>query len=85
LSREAQRATCAASKPVCRLTEAARRFKLTVRETEVLKLLGAGHAWKNAADALGISARTVEFHARNIQRKTLCPSCFAAAVKLLTA
>lgn len=51
----------------------------------MLKLLATGEAWKSIAAKLEISVRTVEFHAGNITRKTLCPNCFAAYSKIVTA
>ena len=72
-------ATCAASD---RLTRAAKKFRLTPREIQVLKLLATGAAWKAVADTLNISSRTVEFHARKITQKTLCPTCWAAHTML---
>jgi DNA-binding CsgD family transcriptional regulator len=59
------------------LAELAARFRakhrsdvyLTRREQEVLKHTLAGATSKRASKALGISARTVEFHRANIMRK----------------
>ncbi len=42
---------------------------LTGREVEVLRLLVEGHTNREVASQLYISARTVEFHRANIQRK----------------
>jgi two-component system response regulator FixJ len=52
--------------------EAARQRleKLTLREHEVLEHLVAGRSNKEAAEKLGISPRTVEFHRANIMDKT---------------
>jgi two-component system response regulator FixJ len=52
--------------------EAARRRleKLTLREHEVLEHLVAGKSNKEAAEKLGVSPRTVEFHRANIMEKT---------------
>jgi two-component system, LuxR family, response regulator FixJ len=44
--------------------------KLTLREHEVLEHLVAGKSNKEAAEKLGISPRTVEFHRANIMEKT---------------
>jgi two-component system response regulator FixJ len=44
--------------------------KLTSREHEVLEHLVAGKSNKEAAEKLGISPRTVEFHRANIMEKT---------------
>lgn len=43
---------------------------LTRRELEVLKLLARGYTYKEIAQALFISVKTVETHASNILRKT---------------
>jgi len=43
---------------------------LTERETEVLKLLVAGHSNKEIADRLSISTHTVITHRKNITQKT---------------
>ncbi len=52
--------------------EAARQRleKLTSREHEVLEQLVAGRSNKEAAEKLGISPRTVEFHRANVMEKT---------------
>jgi two-component system response regulator FixJ len=52
--------------------EAARRRleKLTLREHEVLEHLVAGKSNKEAAEKLGVSPRTVEFHRANLMEKT---------------
>ena len=42
---------------------------LTPQETELLRLLVAGHHYKTAADKMGISRHTVSFHLRNIYAK----------------
>jgi DNA-binding NarL/FixJ family response regulator len=42
---------------------------LTLREREVLQLVAEGKSSKEAADALNISARTIETHRTNIMRK----------------
>ncbi len=44
--------------------------KLTERETEVMELVLAGHANKEIARIMGISARTVEAHRYRIVKKT---------------
>jgi DNA-binding CsgD family transcriptional regulator len=44
--------------------------KLTVREKEILKLLGSGHSSKEIAVLLFISKGTVDQHRKNIIRKT---------------
>jgi DNA-binding CsgD family transcriptional regulator len=42
---------------------------LSARETEVARLLLAGHSHSDIADALGITPRTVKFHQANILDK----------------
>jgi DNA-binding NarL/FixJ family response regulator len=44
--------------------------RLTAREREVLQLLAEGRTLKEAAVALAVSPRTVEFHRNNIAGKT---------------
>ncbi len=44
--------------------------KLTLREHQVLEHLVAGRSNKEAAEKLGISPRTIEFHRANIMEKT---------------
>jgi DNA-binding NarL/FixJ family response regulator len=43
--------------------------QLTRREREVLRLIGAGYTYKECADRLHISARTVETHVSAVLRK----------------
>ncbi len=43
--------------------------RLTARETEILRLVGLGHATKEIARALDLSPRTVETHRANIAAK----------------
>lgn len=42
---------------------------LTPRETDVLRLLAQGYTNRQAADQLGISVRTVEYHRANLTNK----------------
>lgn len=42
---------------------------LTIREQEVLRLLAAGQSNRDIAQALGISAATVETHRKNLKKK----------------
>lgn len=49
--------------------EAGRLPAITVRETEVLKLMALGHSNKEIAAALEISVKTVEVHKTNAMRK----------------
>jgi len=50
-------------------TQAAAAVRLSEREREVLQLIAEGHAAKEIAHVLNISARTVAFHRENIKRK----------------
>ena len=43
---------------------------LTPREKEVLRLLARGYTYKEIAEELFISVKTVETHASNVLRKT---------------
>lgn len=43
--------------------------RLSARETEVLRLLAEGHAYKTAAAELNVSLDTVRFHVRHIYEK----------------
>ena len=52
---------------------------LTVRETEVLRLLARGSSYAAVAECLGISPHTVGTHVKNAYRK-LEVRCAAAAV-----
>jgi DNA-binding CsgD family transcriptional regulator len=52
-----------------RVTEIARRYLLTERETEVLALLARRYTMKAIAKNLVISENTVKFHQKNIYRK----------------
>jgi DNA-binding NarL/FixJ family response regulator len=56
---------------------------LSVRETEVLKLLSKGHLIKEIADQLGISFVTVRTHIRRIYEKLHVHSRSQAVAKLL--
>ncbi len=55
--------------------QAAKRFGLTGRETEVFFLVLRGRTWKFIAGELNISSHTVDFHIRNILQKTGTHSC----------
>lgn len=52
-----------------RAKEPAPKVKLTPREREVLQLLAEGNSVKEAAAALDISPRTIEFHRYNVTDK----------------
>lgn len=54
---------------------------LTAREREVLRLLAQGKRQADIAEALCISARTVQAHAANIRQKSGARSTFQAAVR----
>lgn len=56
---------------------------LSDRERTLLPLLGEGHSAREAADSLGLSARTVEAHRANIFRKLHINST-AALVRIVT-
>jgi len=45
------------------------KIRLTSREVEILQLIAEGAANKQAADALGISIKTIEKHRQNLMRK----------------
>ena len=51
------------------LERAHRAIRLTKREIEVLSLIAQGCSSKEAADALYVSKRTVDFHLANIYDK----------------
>lgn len=65
-----------------KLKRAAKPFKLTAREWEVLCLVCSGEVWKSVAGKLGISPHTVDFHIRNILKKTGAHNCVAALTVL---
>lgn len=52
---------------------------LTLREADVVRLLGTGRSYAQIAAQLGISAHTVASHVKNAYRK-LDVHCAAAAV-----
>lgn len=54
---------------------------LTSQESQLLRLLVAGHHRKTAAATMGISVNTVGFHLKNIYRKLEVHSKTEAAVK----
>ena len=68
-----------------KLAKAAKRFKLTERETQVAAELSAALPVLAIAERLGISAHTVDFHRRAIYRKTnsrcLCEFFLAAYLR----
>jgi DNA-binding NarL/FixJ family response regulator len=43
--------------------------RLSARERQVLQLLADGHSAKESAERLGISAKTIEVHRKNIRQK----------------
>jgi DNA-binding NarL/FixJ family response regulator len=58
-------------------------MQLTQREKQVLALLVEGLSNKEIAQALGISARTVNFHLENVYGKLGVSSRTEAAVRAL--
>lgn len=58
-------------------TEAA----LTVRETDVLRLIARGYTYARAAQRLGISAHTVASHVKKAYRKLGVHSAGAAVMR----
>ena len=65
------------------LSRAARRFKLTRREIEVVALLILGETWKSVADCLKISISMVRTHSKNLHRKIGAKNQASAAAKIL--
>ena len=62
-----------------------RRGGLTERQTEVLRLVASGLAYKEVAQRLGLSERTVRFHMAEIMERLHLENCarvLAYAVKL---
>lgn len=60
--------TC--DKAIQQVTVMCRRYGLTVREAQILKLLTLGHNNKQIGEQLGISGETVKCHLHNIFHKT---------------
>jgi DNA-binding NarL/FixJ family response regulator len=62
-----------ASKVVGDLLDASKQVdnnaRLTTRQRDVLRLLAQGKSMKNVAKALGITARTVQFHKYRMMKK----------------
>jgi DNA-binding CsgD family transcriptional regulator len=52
-----------------RLKKAAKKFRLTPRETEIIAAALGDSPRKTIADELGISIKTVDFHFKNIFKK----------------
>ncbi len=65
-----------------KLLESAKRFKFTPRELETLTLLAIGEPWKSVAQQMFITIDTVNFHVRNILRKTGAASVLEAISKI---
>lgn len=57
-----------------------KKFKLTPRESEVAQHVGHGEFPKQIADAMKISARTVEGYLQNLRRKTKTRSTYELIV-----
>ena len=55
-----------------RLAEFIRKYELSSRETEVLRLITKGASNSDISTQLFISENTVKFHVRNILKKTGC-------------
>lgn len=53
-------------------------IRLTIRETDVLRLMARGHTYSQIGDELGVSLHTVASHAKNIYRKLEVRSARAA-------
>jgi DNA-binding NarL/FixJ family response regulator len=66
-----------------RLETAAKKFRLTAREIEVLRLSGTGEPVKNIAEKLGVSCRTIIFHREHVCRKTGRATLAAAIFAML--
>ncbi len=65
------------------LRQAAKRFKVTKRELEVLVLLCEGEPWKGIQDKLGIHQSTVRFHCHNLCAKTKAANPIMALAVIL--
>jgi DNA-binding CsgD family transcriptional regulator len=65
------------------LPAASRRWRLTIRQTEVLRWLAHGLTNALIGEALGISERTVEFHLKGIFDKAGVDNRATLLVKLL--
>ena len=57
--------------------------RLTFRETEVLRLLAAGHTYLQVGERLGVSSNTVASHVKSIYRKLDVHSARAALWRAL--
>ncbi len=66
-----------------RVANAARRWKLTHRQAEVLALMARGDANKLIAAKLGCSLRTVEIHVTGVLRKAGCETRTEVVARLL--
>jgi DNA-binding NarL/FixJ family response regulator len=58
-------------------------YRLTPHETRLLQLLVEGHQYKTAADVLGITVRTVNFHVQQVYRKLQVHSKSEAVAKAI--
>ncbi len=58
-------------------------YRLTPHETRLLQLLVEGHQYKTAADVLGVTVRTVNFHVQQIYRKLQVHSKSEAVAKAI--
>lgn len=64
------------------LIRAARRFKLTQRELDVLDMLIVGESWKTTAVRLEISVSMVRVHSKNLLRKINAQTVANAVAKI---
>ena len=58
-------------------------YRLTVQETELLRLMVNGHHYKTAAQEMGVTVSTVSFHLKNIYAKLQVHSKTEAVAKAL--
>lgn len=65
-----------------RISRAAKKFKLTPRETQTLALLSQGHPWKAVACEMGVTISTVKFHVKNLTLKISGSNAFACLAKI---
>jgi len=58
-----------------------RRFGLTDRGREVLRVLAEGHTAKQAADIIGLKERTVHFHLSTVMERLKAENRAAAILR----
>ena len=71
------------ARQLSRLERAAKRFKLTPRETEALTLLAGGTKRDAVAAEMGITPRGVQFHLEKIFRKVGVQTLAAVVPKMI--